>query len=66
MVLSLAALINPLHVHNTDSSLAGQPMENVAGSKTSVYIGNFTRDYSLLLQKEPEFPAKYSMTSLTS
>ena len=39
-------------------------MEKVAGSRTSVHIGSFTRDYSMILHKDPELPTKYSLTSL--
>lgn len=37
-------------------------MEKVAGSQTSVYIGSFTNDYGLLLQKDIKLRAKYLAT----
>ena len=42
--------------------LAGVPMENAAGSKTSVYIGSFSNDYRLLMQKDTQIPAKHFAT----
>lgn len=41
-------------------------MEKAAGSKTSVHIGNFTREYTLLLSRDPELATKYTATSLES
>ncbi|KAK0513792.1 hypothetical protein JMJ35_003514 [Cladonia borealis] len=45
---------------------AGMPMEKVAGSKTSVYIGSFTNDYGLLLQKDAKTETKHFATGTES
>lgn len=37
-------------------------MERAAGSKTSVYVGSFTNDYGLLLQKDTKTQTKYFAT----
>ena len=42
---------------------AGIPMEQVIGSKTSVHTGCFTRDYSMLAQKDPEILSRFAITS---
>ena len=39
-------------------------MKKVSGSKTSVYVGNFTDDYKTLYNKDPEQPFKYGATGL--
>jgi acyl transferase domain-containing protein len=39
---------------------AGIPIEQIAGSKTSVFTGCFTNDYSLLISKDPEGPRKHT------
>lgn len=42
--------------------VAGIKLEDVAGSDTSVFIGNFLREYEVLILKDPEMEAKYSAT----
>lgn len=37
-------------------------MEAVAGSKTSVFVGSFSREYDALLSRDPELYAKYKAT----
>ncbi|KAL9012268.1 MAG: hypothetical protein Q9173_002960 [Seirophora scorigena] len=41
---------------------AGVSLEQAAGSKTSVHIGSFNNDYSLLLQKDLTTPKRYFAT----
>lgn len=43
---------------------AGIPMEAVAGSKTSVYVGTSSRDYEFLLLRDLNQPAKYVGTGI--
>ena len=47
-------------------SIAGIPMDQVSGSRTSVYIGSFMRDYEIMLMRDPEMHAKYKMTGTGS
>jgi hypothetical protein len=42
--------------------VAGIPMESVIGSKTSVFIGNFTREYEIFYARDPEQHYKYLAT----
>ena len=42
--------------------LAGVPLEKAAGSKTSVFVGSFAREYEALLTKDPELQARYQAT----
>jgi acyl transferase domain-containing protein len=37
-------------------------MESVIGSKTSVFIGNFTREYEIFYARDPEQHYKYLAT----
>ena len=39
-------------------------MERVAGSNTAVYVGASTRDYEILLARDPETPVKYTGTGI--
>ncbi|TVY24316.1 Reducing polyketide synthase [Lachnellula hyalina] len=41
---------------------AGLPIEKVSGSKTSVFVGNFTDDYKMMYCKDPEQPFQYGAT----
>ena len=41
---------------------AGLPLEAVAGTKTSCYIGNFTNDYREMLFRDPESAPLYSLS----
>ena len=41
---------------------AGIPMDSVAGSKTSVFVGSFSREYEALLARDPQMQAKYVAT----
>ena len=45
---------------------AGQPLEQVAGSKTSVYTGSFMDDYRLMYAKDPEQFLQYGGTGLAA
>ncbi|PWY93041.1 hypothetical protein BO94DRAFT_615778 [Aspergillus sclerotioniger CBS 115572] len=45
---------------------AGIPMQQVAGSKTSVYIGCFTNDYRTLYHKDLRDSAPYAATGTTT
>ncbi|KAK8062318.1 hypothetical protein PG997_014415 [Apiospora hydei] len=41
---------------------AGVPLSKVRGSKTGVYIGNFTNDFMIMQYKDPEYFSRYSAT----
>lgn len=41
---------------------AGIPIENIAGTKTCVYSGSFSRDYATMLDHDPDMQAKYRAT----
>ncbi|KAJ5807079.1 Acyl transferase/acyl hydrolase/lysophospholipase [Penicillium riverlandense] len=41
---------------------AGVPLESVQGSKTGVYVGNFTNDFLNMQYKDPEYFSRYSAT----
>ncbi|PYI08361.1 hypothetical protein BO78DRAFT_364974 [Aspergillus sclerotiicarbonarius CBS 121057] len=45
---------------------AGIPMQQVTGSKTSVYVGCFTDDYKTLYQKDVRDSAPYAATGITT
>lgn len=49
-----------------DNLAAGIPMEQVVGSKTSVYTVCFTRDYGAIAQKDPEILSRFAITSVES
>lgn len=49
-----------------DTLAAGIPMEQVVGSKTSVYTGCFTRDYGAIAQKDPEILSRFAITGVES
>ncbi|RAL04669.1 polyketide synthase, partial [Aspergillus ibericus CBS 121593] len=38
---------------------AGIPVASVAGSRTSCYVGSFSREYAALLQRDPQLQARY-------
>ncbi|OTA63674.1 polyketide synthase [Hypoxylon sp. EC38] len=40
----------------------GVPLSKIQGSKTGVYIGNFTNDYMIMQYKDPEYFSRYSGT----
>ena len=44
------------------SFLAGIPMEQAAGSRTSVHIGSFTHDWRDILQRDPLKDVSYITT----
>lgn len=37
-------------------------MEKATGSKTSVYVGSFMRDYEIMLARDTDMPVKYKAT----
>ena len=41
---------------------AGLPIENVAGTKTSCYVGNFTTDYREMVFRDPDIAPRYSLS----
>jgi acyl transferase domain-containing protein len=41
---------------------AGIPIESIAGTKTCVYSGSFSRDYATMLDHDPDMQAKYRAT----
>ena len=41
---------------------AGLPLEKIAGTDTSCYVGNFTTDYREMLLRDPDFVPLYSMS----
>ncbi|KAK1145272.1 Type I Iterative Polyketide synthase (PKS) [Aspergillus melleus] len=41
---------------------AGVPLEKVNGSKTGVYVGNFTQDFMVMQYRDPEYFSRYSAT----
>lgn len=38
---------------------AGLPIHKIAGSKTSVHVGAFLREYEFMLCRDPQMKAKY-------
>lgn len=44
------------------SHIAGIPLEEIVGTKTSVYVGNFTRDYCDITVRDPETAPLYFAT----
>lgn len=42
--------------------LAGIPLEKATGSNTSVHVGSLTRDYEIMLSRDPEMQAQYKAT----
>ena len=41
---------------------AGLPLEKIAGTDTSCFVGNFTTDYREMLLRDPDFVPLYSMS----
>lgn len=41
---------------------AGIPMEKANGSKTSVHIGSFLREYETMLSRDPQMQQEYKST----
>ena len=41
---------------------AGSSLENIRGSNTGVYVGNFTNDFMIMQYKDPEYFSRYSAT----
>lgn len=41
---------------------AGIPLEEVHGTNTGVYVGNFTNDYLNMQYKDPEYSSRYTAT----
>ena len=46
------------------SSKAGIPMEKVTGSRAAVFFAASTRDYEVMLYRDPELPPKYMGTGI--
>lgn len=46
----------------TDEIVAGLPIDKVAGSSTSVYVGVFNRDFAEMLYRDPENLPVYQAT----
>lgn len=44
---------------NVCASIAGIPIENISGTKTSVHIGCFSHEYEIMFARDPEALAKY-------
>ncbi|KAI0840953.1 polyketide synthase [Hypoxylon sp. FL0890] len=40
----------------------GVPLSKIQGSKTGVYVGNFTNDFMIMQYKDPEYFSRYSGT----
>jgi zearalenone synthase (highly reducing iterative type I polyketide synthase) len=45
---------------------AGLPLEKIAGTKTSVYMGHFTSDYKDMLHRDPDSAPMYGASGATS
>lgn len=43
---------------------AGARLEDVSGSNTGVYVGNFTMDFQVMQTKDPEYLHRYSATGM--
>lgn len=43
---------------------AGAPLDEIQGSKTSVYVAASTRDYEVILYRDPELTPKYMGTGI--
>ncbi|THC98862.1 hypothetical protein EYZ11_001640 [Aspergillus tanneri] len=43
---------------------AGARLEDVAGSNTGVYVGNFTMDFQVMQTRDPEYLHRYSATGM--
>lgn len=41
---------------------AGMSLENIAGSRTSVYVASYARDYEAILTRDPAIQSKYQAT----
>ncbi|KAB5580657.1 putative polyketide synthase [Coniochaeta sp. 2T2.1] len=54
--------ISPNEAKSIDPQQPGIPMEKVAGSNTSVYVGVFSKDYSEMLGRDPETIPAYTAT----
>ncbi|KAK9794411.1 hypothetical protein SCARD494_05481 [Seiridium cardinale] len=45
---------------------AGTSMESVSGTKTGVYVGNFTTDYLAMQTKDPDYISRYNASGSVS
>lgn len=43
---------------------AGSRLEDVSGSNTGVYVGNFTMDFQVMQTRDPEYLHRYSATGM--
>ena len=43
---------------------AGTPLDEVSGSNTGCYVGNFTVDYQVMQTRDPEYLHRYSATGM--
>ena len=45
--------------------IAGIPLQEVKGSKTSVHVGNFSNDWAATQLKDPQDPSIYAATGMS-
>lgn len=43
---------------------AGVSLEDISGTNTGVYVGNFTVDYQVMQMRDPDYLHRYSATGL--
>lgn len=43
---------------------SGARLEDVSGSNTGVYVGNFTMDFQVMQTRDPEYLHRYSATGM--
>ena len=41
---------------------AGEPWESFSGSRTGVFVGNFSTDHTLIAGRDPDHPRPYAST----
>ncbi|PVI04610.1 FabD/lysophospholipase-like protein [Periconia macrospinosa] len=50
-------------LHGPGNFTGGIPLKNVVGTKTSVFVGSFATDYTVLLKRDPEAVPMYQCTN---